>query len=143
MRPDAGEGPPEGPGNDHRDRRLHPTMLDSRGLNLATRGEAGALQRSLMHRLTILKDLWHAEPVGLASLGDWIADVADEMRGKLREMKMFTVRKTTTLTEHDAGVQTIIDSAGAGFVLQDGETTTNTDTGLDTNTMEGRETYTP
>ena len=78
---------------------------------MATHAEAGALQQSLMHRLTILKNLWHAEPVGLASLGDCIADIAgemtfDEMRGKLRKMKMFTrVRKVTTLTEHDAGVQ--------------------------------------
>ena len=116
---------------------------------MVTRAEAGALQKSLTHRLSILKNLWHAEPVGLASLGDWIADIADEMsfdkmRGKLREMEVFTrVRKTTTLTEHDAGVQTITDPAGGGFVLQDGETTTNTDTGLDIDTMEGRETLTP
>ena len=61
-------------------------------------------------------------------------------------MEVFTrVRKATTLTGHDAGVQTITDPAGGGFVLQDRETTTNTDTntGLDIDTVDRQVTLTP
>ena len=73
--------------------------LTAGGLNTVTRMEAGALQRSLTHRVWILKSLWYAEPVRLASLGNWIDDVADEMKAKLRGMEVFTrVRKITTLT---------------------------------------------
>ena len=49
------------------------------GLNSITQAEAGALQRSLRHKLLILKSLWYAEPVGLASLGNWIDGIADEI----------------------------------------------------------------
>ena len=119
-------------------------MLDSRGLNSVTRMEAGALQKSLTHRLLILKSLWYAEPVRLTNLGNWIADIADEMTVKFRGMEVFTrVRMETTLTGHDAGVQTVTDPAGGGFVLQGKETMTNTDTGLDIDTVERQETLTP
>ena len=47
-----------------------------------------------------------------------------------------------TLTEHDAGIQTITDPAGGGFVIHI-EDTTNTDTGSNIDTVVRHKTLTP
>ena len=80
------------------------------GLNSATQTEAEALQHSISHWLWILRCLWYAEPIRVTSLGYWITDIAERMGAKLQ---VFTqIRKTMTVTEHEAGVQRVPDSAG-------------------------------
>jgi hypothetical protein len=110
------------------------------------RAEAGALRRKLEHRLSYLKILWYAEPnkVRFEELSNWITDVGDEVRRTLNVMEVFMkVREMRLLTEHDAGVKTITDPAGVDVVLQSTEATTNTQKGLNNDTVEMRETLTP
>jgi hypothetical protein len=53
------------------------------------------------------------------------------------------VREMRLKTEHDAGVKTITDPAGVDVVLQSTEATTNTQNGLNNDTVEMRGTLTP
>ena len=74
----------------------------------------------------------------MAGLGVWTHNVAAKMKAKFNNLQTFTqLRKTTTLTEHDAtGVQTASDPAGSGFVLHNREVTIDTDTRPETDNME-------
>jgi hypothetical protein len=104
------------------------------------------LQRRLANRLSIMKILWYAEPdeAKFEDLTDWITVIGDEVKKTLNVMEVFMqIREMRLLTEHDAGGETITDPAGVYVVLQDTEATTNTDTGLDTDTVERRGTLTP
>jgi hypothetical protein len=110
------------------------------------RAEAGDLRRKLEHRLSILKIFWYAEPDEdkFEELSNWITDVGDEVQRTLNVMEVFMkVREMRLLTEHDAGVKTITDPAGVDVVLQSTEATTNTQTGLNNDTVEMRGTLTP
>ena len=104
------------------------------------------MRRKLEHRLSILKIFWYAEPDEdkFEELGNWITDVGDEVQRTLNVMEVFMkVREMRLLTEHDAGVKTITDPAGVDVVLQGTEATTNTQTGLNNDTVEMRGTLTP
>ena len=110
------------------------------------RAEAGALQHKLENRLSYLKILWYAEPDEdkFEELSNWITDFGDEVERTLNVMEVFMkVREMRLLTEHDAGVKTITDPAGVDVVLQGTEATTNTQTGLNNDTVEMRGTMTP
>ena len=85
--------------------------------------------------------LCYAKPdeVRFENLSDWITVIEDEVKMKLRAMEVFIrVRTMRILTGHNTGVQKT-----GGFVLHDTEAMTNTDTGLNIDTVERHETLTP
>ena len=62
----------------------------------------------------------------------------------LNVMEVFMqVREMRLLTEHDAGTKMITNPARVDVMLQDTESRTNTDNGLDINTVERSGTLTP
>ena len=104
------------------------------------------MQRKLENWISYLKILWYAEPNEdkFEELSNWITDVGDVVKRTLNGMEVFMqVREMRLLTEHDAGVRTITDPAGVDVVLQSTEATTNTQTGLNYDTVEMRGTLTP
>ena len=99
--------------------------------------EAGELRRQLQHRLGYLKILWYAEPNE--------TKFEDEVRRILNVMTVFMRARGTRLkTKHDdGGTSTTDHPAGVAVALQEPESATNAQHGLNTDTAEMFVTLTP
>jgi hypothetical protein len=109
--------------------------------------EAGELRRQLQHRLGYLKILWYAEPneTKFEDLTEWITGVEDEVKRILNVMTVFMRARGTWLkTKHDdGGTSTTDHPAGVAVALQEPESATNAQHGLNTDTAEMLVTLTP
>ena len=109
--------------------------------------EAGELRQKLWHRLGYLKILWYAEPseTKFEELTEWITGVNDEVRRIINVMTVFMRARGTRLkTEHNDRGKLITDHpTGVANALQETESATNAQIGLNTDTAEMRETLTP
>jgi hypothetical protein len=116
-------------------------------LNPTQQTEAGELRQKLWHRLGYLKILWYAEPnkTKFGELTEWITGVDDEVRRIINALTVFMRARGTRLkTEHNyEGKSTTDQPAGVAVVLQETESTTNAQNGLNIDTAEMRETLTP
>ena len=89
-------------------------------------------------RLGYLKILWNAEPseIKFEELTEWITGVNDEVRRIINVVTVFMRARGTRLkTEHNDGGKSITDHpAGVDVVLQETESATNAQIGLNTDT---------